>query len=143
MVIRPSLEKTAQWRVVPIHSHVIAQGFLEYVDERRKLNKPLFYDPDRSRGGKPGNRPLLLRSQSLRYESPVRFLFLRKRTNGRSLSSGVQSQGLFLPFPQYAMWTFNILAGRSSDGGSGVWLIRPPTSPHPLLHALLPISASL
>ena len=55
MVIRPSLEKTAQWRVVPIHSHVIAQGFLEYVNERRKLNKPLFYDPDRSRGGKPGN----------------------------------------------------------------------------------------
>jgi hypothetical protein len=55
MVIRPSLEKTAQWRVVPIHSHVIAQGFLKHVDERRKLNKPLFYDPDRSRGGKPGN----------------------------------------------------------------------------------------
>jgi len=55
MVIRPSLEKTAQWRVVPIHSHVIAQDFLEYVDERRKLNKPLFYEPDRSRGGKPGN----------------------------------------------------------------------------------------
>ncbi|OSJ32167.1 hypothetical protein BSZ19_20240 [Bradyrhizobium japonicum] len=55
MSIEPSLEKTAQWRVVPIHSHVIAQGFLDYVEERRKLNKPLFYDPDRSRGGKPGN----------------------------------------------------------------------------------------
>jgi integrase len=55
MVIKPSLEKTAQWRVVPIHSHVIAQGFLKYVEEREKLNKPLFYDPDRSRGGKPGN----------------------------------------------------------------------------------------
>jgi len=26
-----------------------------YVDERRKLNNPLSYDPDRSRGGKPGN----------------------------------------------------------------------------------------
>jgi integrase len=55
MVIKPSLEKTAQWRVVPIHSHVIEQGFLDYVAEREKLNKPLFYDPDRSRGGKPGN----------------------------------------------------------------------------------------
>jgi hypothetical protein len=55
MVIKPSLEKTAQWRVVPIHSHVIDQGFRAYVEERRKLNKPLFYDPDRSRGGKPGN----------------------------------------------------------------------------------------
>lgn len=55
MVIKPSLEKTAQWRVVPIHSHVIEQGFLAYVEERRKLDKPLFYDPDRSRGGKPGN----------------------------------------------------------------------------------------
>jgi hypothetical protein len=40
---------------VPIHSHVIEQGFLDYVAEREKLNKPLFYDPDRSRGGKPGN----------------------------------------------------------------------------------------
>jgi len=55
MHIKPSLEKTEQWRVVPIHSHVIEQKFLEYVEERRKLNKPLFYDPDRSRGGTPGN----------------------------------------------------------------------------------------
>ena len=28
MVIKPSLEKTAQQHVVPIHSYVIAQGFL-------------------------------------------------------------------------------------------------------------------
>jgi integrase len=55
MVIKPSLEKTDQWRVVPIHSHVIEQKFLKYVEERKKLNKPLFYDPDRSRGGTPGN----------------------------------------------------------------------------------------
>jgi integrase len=55
MLIKPSLEKTAQWRVVPIHSDVIAQDFLKYVEERQKLNKPMFYDPDRSRGGKPGN----------------------------------------------------------------------------------------
>lgn len=55
MIIKPSLEKTAQWRTVPIHSHVIeqkfGQKFLDYVEERRKLKKPLFYDPDRRRGG--------------------------------------------------------------------------------------------
>ena len=55
MIIKPSLEKTAQWRSVPIHSHVIKQDFgqkfLDYVEERRKLKKPLFYDPERRRGG--------------------------------------------------------------------------------------------
>ena len=55
MIIKPSLEKTAQWRAVPIHSHVIeqefGQKFLDYVEARRKLKKPLFYDPDRRRGG--------------------------------------------------------------------------------------------
>lgn len=55
MVIKPSLEKTANWRVVPIHSHVITQEFLKYVEKRKKLGKPLFYEPDRSRDGKPGN----------------------------------------------------------------------------------------
>jgi hypothetical protein len=42
-------------RSVPIHGHVIAQGFLDYAEERRKTGKPLFSDPDRSRGGKAGN----------------------------------------------------------------------------------------
>jgi site-specific recombinase XerD len=55
MNIKPSLEKTKQWRIVPIHSHVIeqtsGQKFLDYVADRRKLNKPLFYDPVRRRGG--------------------------------------------------------------------------------------------
>jgi integrase len=55
MIIKPSLEKTAQWRTVPIHSHVIeqkfGQQFLDYVEERRRLKKPLFYDPERRRGG--------------------------------------------------------------------------------------------
>jgi integrase len=55
MMIKPSLEKTGHWRTVPIHSHVIGQNagqtFLDYVDERRKLGKPLFYDPVRRRGG--------------------------------------------------------------------------------------------
>jgi hypothetical protein len=54
-VIKPSLEKTAKWRKVPIHSHVIEQGFLDYVEKRRRAKLPLFYDPSRSRGGKPGN----------------------------------------------------------------------------------------
>lgn len=56
MQIKPSLEKTKTWRVVPIHSHIIEQGcegqrFLDYVATRAKLKKPLFYDPDRRRGG--------------------------------------------------------------------------------------------
>jgi hypothetical protein len=55
MVIKPSLEKTSNWRTVPIHSHVIEQGFLDYVEERRRLGKPLFYDPARGRGGKVAN----------------------------------------------------------------------------------------
>jgi integrase len=45
--------KTKKKRLVPIHSHLIEQqGFLAYVAERQKLRKPLFYNPDRSRGGK-------------------------------------------------------------------------------------------
>jgi hypothetical protein len=55
MTIKPSLEKTANWRTVPIHSHVIQQGFLKYVEKRRRAKLPLFYDPARSRGGKSGN----------------------------------------------------------------------------------------
>ncbi|MHC4053329.1 site-specific integrase [Bradyrhizobium sp. 25ACV] len=56
MKIKPSLEKTKTWRVVPIHSHIIEQGdegrhFLDYVETRAKLKKPLFYDPERRRGG--------------------------------------------------------------------------------------------
>lgn len=55
MTIKPSLEKTDQSRIVPIHSHVIDQGFGAYVEERRKMNKQLFYDPERGRDGKAGN----------------------------------------------------------------------------------------
>jgi integrase len=55
MIIKPSLEKTAKWRTVPIHSHVVEQGFLDYVERRRRAQLPLFYDPSRSRGGKSGN----------------------------------------------------------------------------------------
>lgn len=55
IVIKPSLEKTSQWRTVPIHSHVLEQPFMDYVEERRRLGKPLFYDPARGRGGKIAN----------------------------------------------------------------------------------------
>jgi hypothetical protein len=45
MTIKPSLEKTKLWRTVPIHSHVLEQVFLDYVEKRRRLGKPLFDDP--------------------------------------------------------------------------------------------------
>jgi integrase len=44
--------KRRKRRIVPIHSHLIEQGFLAYVAQRKKLRKPLFYDPARSRGGR-------------------------------------------------------------------------------------------
>jgi integrase len=40
-------------RDVPIHPHLIEQGFLEYVARRGK--GPLFYDPKKARGGKREN----------------------------------------------------------------------------------------
>jgi site-specific recombinase XerD len=55
IVIKPELEKTEKHRKAPIHKHVLEQGFLGYVDERRRKNSPLFYDPSRARGGKSGN----------------------------------------------------------------------------------------
>jgi hypothetical protein len=45
--------KTRKKRSIPIHSHLIDQDFLlTYVAERRRLGKPLFYDPARTRNGK-------------------------------------------------------------------------------------------
>jgi integrase len=46
--------KTDAYRVVPLHPHVIEQGFLDYVAARK--GKPLFYDPKRGRGGNPAHR---------------------------------------------------------------------------------------
>lgn len=40
-------------RFVAIHSHLVEQGFLDFVEARRK--GPLFYDPSRHRGGTEGN----------------------------------------------------------------------------------------
>ena len=39
--------KTGEFRIVPLHPHVIEQGFLAYVKRRR--GKPLFYEPSASR----------------------------------------------------------------------------------------------
>lgn len=45
--------KTGQAREVPLHPHLIEQGFLEVV--RKATPGPLFYDPKRHRGGTDGN----------------------------------------------------------------------------------------
>jgi integrase len=54
-VLRPEVTKGKRLRRVPIHKHLVEQCFLQYVDERRKIGKPLFYEPARARGGKGSN----------------------------------------------------------------------------------------
>jgi integrase len=54
-VLRPELTKGKRLRRVPVHKHLIEQGFLQYVEERRETGKPLFYEPARARGGKGAN----------------------------------------------------------------------------------------
>jgi integrase len=51
--IRGANNKTRTYRQVPLHGHLIEQGFLDYAKSRGK--RPLFYDPGRSRGGKDSN----------------------------------------------------------------------------------------
>jgi hypothetical protein len=53
--IRPEMTKGDYARVVPVHSHLIDQGFLDFVEKRRSLKLPLFYDPKRARGGSNAN----------------------------------------------------------------------------------------
>ena len=53
--LRPEMTKGDYERVIPIHSHLIDQGFLHYVEKRRKARLPLFYDPQRARGGDNAN----------------------------------------------------------------------------------------
>lgn len=48
--IRGAGNKTRTYREVPLHGHLIEQGLLNYAKSRGK--RPLFYDPERSRGGK-------------------------------------------------------------------------------------------
>jgi integrase len=55
LVLRPEMTKSKRLRRVPIHKHLIEQGFLTYVEERRRMGKPLFYEPARARGGKGAN----------------------------------------------------------------------------------------
>lgn len=54
-VLRPEITKGKRLRRVPIHKHLLDQKFMIYVEARRKLGKPLFYDPVRARGGKGAN----------------------------------------------------------------------------------------
>jgi hypothetical protein len=49
------MTKGKHLRRVPVHKHLIDQGLLEYVEERRRIGKPLFYEPARARGGKGSN----------------------------------------------------------------------------------------
>ncbi|WP_156464061.1 DUF6538 domain-containing protein [Devosia sp. Leaf420] len=42
--------KNNEARTIPIHSHIIEQGFLNYVKKRQKLDKPLFYEPELNGG---------------------------------------------------------------------------------------------
>jgi site-specific recombinase XerD len=53
--LRPEMTKGDYERVVPVHSHLIAQKFLDYVARRRKARLPLFYDPARARGSENAN----------------------------------------------------------------------------------------
>jgi integrase len=46
--------KTGEARIVPLHPHVLEQGFLNYVKKRK--GKPLFYDPARGKGSELGHR---------------------------------------------------------------------------------------
>jgi integrase len=45
--------KNSKARVVPLHEHLIEQGFLKIVEAKKQ--GPLFYDPGKARGGKAGN----------------------------------------------------------------------------------------
>lgn len=46
--------KSNEARVVPIHPHLMEQGFLEYA--RKMGSRPMFYDPSRARGGTAAHR---------------------------------------------------------------------------------------
>jgi integrase len=48
--------KLNEARIVPLHAHLVEQGFIKFV--RAAPDGPLFYDPLRHRGGKQGNPQL-------------------------------------------------------------------------------------
>ena len=66
MVLTPDAGtiKTSKARTVPIHHHLIEQGFLEFVRSRRK--GPLFYDPAQQQGSSDPTNPKRPRSVSVR-----------------------------------------------------------------------------
>lgn len=47
LYLRREITKAKYERVVPLHSHLLEQKFLNYVEQRRRLSLPLFYDPAR------------------------------------------------------------------------------------------------
>ena len=49
------MTKGAYERVIPVHSHLVEQGFLAFVEKRRKAGLPLFYDPKRAEGAENAN----------------------------------------------------------------------------------------
>jgi integrase len=53
--LRPEMTKGDYERVIPVHSHLVDQEFLDYVKKREKAGLPLFYDPKRAGGGENGN----------------------------------------------------------------------------------------
>jgi integrase len=53
--LRPEMTKGDYERVIPVHSHLIEQEFLDYVAKRAKARLPLFYDPKRAEGGENAN----------------------------------------------------------------------------------------
>jgi integrase len=53
--LRKEVTKTSRARIIPLHLHLLDQELVEYVEARRKLGKPLFYDPARARRDNPEN----------------------------------------------------------------------------------------
>jgi hypothetical protein len=53
--LRPEMTKGDYERVIPVHSHLIDQGFLDFVKKRETARLPLFYDPKRAEGGENAN----------------------------------------------------------------------------------------
>ena len=53
--LRPEMTKGDYERIIPVHSHLIDQGLLDFVTKRAKARLPLFYDPKRAQGGDNAN----------------------------------------------------------------------------------------
>jgi hypothetical protein len=60
------------FQVHPQHIH--EQGFLDFIEQRRKLGKPLFYAPERARAAAAGNPLRALVERHLIGRGRVKFL---------------------------------------------------------------------